>query len=460
MKNFFVRHLWLGALLLVIAGCGGSSGSGSLLNGSDDHHDHDHDHPEPTDDVSADVVTTPLAGNACVEGMAGIYPCLNMDMLGGLKFSVQGSDIWGWEDTVNGDEYAILGLSTGTTFIRVTQPDQPEFVGFLPTATTSSGWRDVKVIHDHALVVSEAANHGVQIIDLSVLATLTELTLLTADTHYTDLGSAHNIAVNEESGFAYAVGSNTCSGGLHMIDVSDPQAPAFAGCYAEDGYTHDVQCVNYAGPDQDYLGQELCFAANEDTLTIVDVTDKEAPTLVARESYVGASYAHQGWLSEDQRYFFLGDETDELGLGHNTRTYIWNLTDLDAPVQSHTYTATTSAIDHNLYVLEDHVYQANYEAGVRILRTGNLAAGEVAEVAFFDTVPGSDRPEFNGVWSVYPYLSSGTILTANDSGEFFALRAQLQAIPRCSDGLDNDSDGAVDYPEDEGCSSAVAEFEE
>jgi hypothetical protein len=39
-----------------------------------------------------------------------------------------------------------------------------------------------------------------------------------------------------------------------MIDVSDPLNPAFAGCFSADGYTHDVQCVLYQGPDADHTG--------------------------------------------------------------------------------------------------------------------------------------------------------------------------------------------------------------
>ena len=33
------------------------------------------------------------------------------------------------------------------------------------------------------------------------------------------------------------------------MDVSVPLNPRFAGCFAEDGYTHDAQCVLYNGPD-------------------------------------------------------------------------------------------------------------------------------------------------------------------------------------------------------------------
>ena len=44
---------------------------------------------------------------------------------------------------------------------------------------------------------------------------------------YTNIASAHNVVINEESGFAYSVGSSgggeTCGGGLHMIDIRDPR---------------------------------------------------------------------------------------------------------------------------------------------------------------------------------------------------------------------------------------------
>jgi choice-of-anchor B domain-containing protein len=96
--------------------------------------------------------------------------------------------------------------------------------------------------------------------------------------HYDDFGSAHNIAINEDSGFAYAIGTGTCSGGLHM--VQNPASPTNAGCYSGDGYTHDTQCVIYNGPDADYQGAEVCFSSNEDTLTIVDVSNKAAPDLI------------------------------------------------------------------------------------------------------------------------------------------------------------------------------------
>ena len=41
--------------------------------------------------------------------------------------------------------------------------------------------------------------------------------------------------------------------GLHIMDVrTDRLRPEFVGCYEDDGYTHDAQCVVYHGPHRRY----------------------------------------------------------------------------------------------------------------------------------------------------------------------------------------------------------------
>ena len=142
-------------------------------------------------------------------------------------------------------------------------------------------------------------------------------------------------------------GTNTASGGLHIVDISNPLNPTILGTFAEDGYTHDAQVVNYIGDDPQYQGREIAFACNENTVTIVDVTDPTDATLIAAEGYSGSAYTHQGWLTEDHKYFVVGDELDEQNFGVNTKTYFFNVEDLDNPFLANTYTASTAAIDHN-----------------------------------------------------------------------------------------------------------------
>merc|ERR1712113_1341856 len=110
------------------------------------------------------------------------------------------------------------------------------------------------------------------------------------------------------------------------MGISDPLNPTFVGCYSGDGYTHDAQCVNYSGPDIEHVGKEICFCSNEDTVTIVDVTNKNSPVQLSRSGYINDGYTHQGWLTEDHSHFIFNDELDELyGTTPTTRTMVFDV---------------------------------------------------------------------------------------------------------------------------------------
>jgi choice-of-anchor B domain-containing protein len=394
----------------------------------------------------------------CQAGSAAGFACRNVDLLAWLPTDVfglgAGSDIWGWTDPRSGRDYAIMGFVGGVAFIDLSDPRHPVHLGTLATQSFASIWKDIKVYRDHAFIVSEAPRHGMQIFDLSQLASVVDPPVsFSVDSRYVFFSNAHNVALNQETGLLAAVGGN-CEGGLHLVDVSRPLEPLFAGCYTGDGYTHDAQCVTYHGPDAEHHGREVCFNSNEDTLTIVDVTNRMDARLLARAGYPDNGYAHQGWLTEDHAYFLLGDEFDELRLGHPTRTYVWDLSDLDAPRLVGSYFGAGNAIDHNQFVVRNHVFQANYRAGLRILRMGDLSRVELAEVAFFDTFPADDEPFFSGAWGVYPFFESGIVIVSDIGRGLFVLRPHLDAVPQCSDGLDNDRDGQIDHPADSTCADA------
>jgi choice-of-anchor B domain-containing protein len=107
-----------------------------------------------------------------------------------------------------------------------------------------------------------------------------------------------------------------------------------------------------------------------------------------------------------------------------TRTLIFDVADLDAPVFVSAYEATTASIDHNLYILGNRVFQANYTSGLRVLEFGDLSNSEIMEIAFLDTFPGSDAVDFDGLWGVYPYLPSGNIIASDSSNGLFILTLQ------------------------------------
>lgn len=390
------------------------------------------EHPQIIDDIPLEPnpiqSVLDLSGTPCDNGMAGIYPCLGYDLLAKISLETFGSeaanDNWGWVDIESGKEYVLSGLDDGTAFIDISDPINPIFLGKLPTETTVSPWRDIKVYENHAFIVSEAPEHGLQVFDLTRLRLLDEYQIFTPDARLTDFGNAHNIWINQESGYAYVFGSKLYQGGPVFIDISNPKNPKLQGGYADDSYTHDAQIVIYDGPDTKYKGREVLFGSNSDggennQIIIIDITDKSNPIRINSITYTNGGYSHQGFLSEDHQYFFLGDELDELKYGAPTQTRIFDLTSLSNPTLHVNYFGGVNAIDHNGYIKGNKFYLASYTAGLRVLDISQVQNKSVTEIGFFDTYPFNNNPKFNGVWSIYPFFESGVIAINDiDSGLF------------------------------------------
>ncbi|MEP6764125.1 MAG: choice-of-anchor B family protein [Gemmatimonadaceae bacterium] len=379
------------------------------------------------------------------DGMASSFECSKMDLQSFMPISAVGgkrgvslSGSWGWTDPVTGHDIAILGRTDAAAFVDVTDPVHPKYLGDLmrTKGANMSSWREIKTYKNYALIVSDGSgdHHGIQIFDLTHLRGVTTPRRFVEDAHF-DAGSIHDIAVNNESGFAYAVGTASggerCSGGLLMINMKSPLKPEFAGCFADvgtgrsrGGYTHDVLCVNYKGPDKRYVGHEICMASNETTVSIQDVTDKKNVKVLSHADYPTPGYTHQGWFTEDQRYFFMDDELDETsGLGRSvegTRTLIFDVADLEQPIMKKEYIGPTKASDHNLYIKGDRIYQSNYKAGLRILDISDPLNPK--EIGFMDTQPGENSPGFSGSWNNYPFFKNGSIGISSIGEGFFMVK--------------------------------------
>ncbi len=384
----------------------------------------------------------------CEDGFAAGFPCHDVNLqsfmtvveLGPADVSqVRASDIWGWTDPDTGSEYALVGRNAGTAFVDVSDPVNPFLVGNLPRTpgARASVWRDIKVYGDYAFIVSDGAgDHGMQIFDLTKLRDVANPPArFDPDAIYIEFGSAHNIVINTESGFAYAVGSSAggqriCGGGLHMIDIRDPLRPDFAGCFSDpstgfrgSGYSHDAQCVTYRGPDVRYSGREICFGFNENGVSIADVTDKTNPVAISVGRYPDFGYIHQGWLTADQRYLLIDDEGDERAFARPTHTKIFDVADLEVPVMISSFENTTHSIDHNLYIDGLLAFEANYTSGLRILDVRDPL--NIEEIGYFDTTPTDSSVGFSGTWSVYPFFESGTIIVSSIHEGLFVLEAEV-----------------------------------
>lgn len=404
------------------------------------------------------------ARQVCDGGLAAGFSCSNVDLISLMERSqltvdpvtldpfgniippsFDLNDLWGWKHAESGRSFLVVGRTDGTAFVEVTDPFHPVFLGDLLSnfvradGSRNVSWRDMKVYRDHAYIVADGApGHGIQVFDLRRLLTVGQDPVrFDADRIYDQVSSVHNIVINEASGFAFAVGSRsggtTCAAGFHMIDLSDPANPTFAGCFSAVGtsrgggaYTHDAQCVIYAGPDESHQGREICIGSNEASIVIGDVTDKAQPFTVSVGQYPATGYTHQGWLSEDHRYYFQGDELDELnGQVATVRTLVWDVQDLDDPQMIAEYLAPRQVIDHNMYVRGNLLFQSQYRDGLRILDISDPAS--LTEVGFFDTHP-VNQSVWDGSWSNYPFLDQNMVAVSSSIDGLFILQPAASLV--------------------------------
>ncbi|KAJ8514252.1 hypothetical protein ONZ45_g8188 [Pleurotus djamor] len=401
------------------------------------------------------AITEPIR---CVDGRAGEFRCRNIDLLSFSSHSDlgsatgRGSSSWGWVH--EGREYIVIAQADGAAIAEVTADGKLDYLGRLPQTpgTEAVIWRELRVL-DHWLIVgSEALNHHVQIFDLRKILEITpEEKPKTFDPN-TDLtglfkglpvGRTHNIVINWDLGYVVSVGSaprdSEFAAGLVFIDIKDPANPKMIGYQGEDGYVHDAQCLIYRGPDTRYVGQDICYGYNEDTLTIYNVTDKANATIISRTGYEGATYTHQGWVldQEWQQYLILDDEYDEVraqgaAADGNAVTYIWDVSDLERPVQTGLFKTPGVTIDHNQYIANGKVYQSNYGAGLRVVDISSIPSdptgNSVTEVGFFDiypeddNLPGGGALSFVGSWSSYGLFPSGNIVINSIERGAFVVR--------------------------------------
>ena len=133
-------------------------------------------------------------------------------------------------------------------------------------------WRDIKVYKDHAFVVSENTNHGMQVFDLTRLRNVRRARRSRSTPTPSTAGSAAHAQPRHQRGLRLRVPgrhqhlhSGTSTAACTWSTSATRATPTFAGCALvppgspNNNYVHDSQCVNYAGPDRRYAGREICF---------------------------------------------------------------------------------------------------------------------------------------------------------------------------------------------------------
>ncbi len=315
------------------------------------------------------------------------------------------SNIWGYTDTANGREYALVGVEHGLSIVDVTDAENPDEIFFVPTDT--SIWQEPKVWTHYAYMTNENKG-GILIVDLGNLpysAPFTRWSNITGE----DYQKSHSCFI-DENGILYLNGSNLFNRGCLMCDlIPDPMNPVYIGKY-DDFYVHDC----FARNDTLYSSEIL-----NGQFSVVDVRDKTNPQVIARQE-TPFFFSHNVWLSDDNQYLF---NTDEKPLAPVTAYNIADLSNIKE-VDRYWHNQHDSSIAHNTYYKEGFLYTSYYRDGVTIVdahRPYNLI-----EVGHYDTSPFPSGNGFEGCWGVYCFLPSGNIICSDRQEGLFVLTPTLK----------------------------------
>lgn len=331
---------------------------------------------------------------------------LNVTFKSNLNLNDALNDIWGWADTVNNKEYALVGKETGVAIVDVTDPTNPILKHTIDGV--ESVWRDLKTYDHFAYVIHDTyspngsidTTDGILIIDLSTIdssnITYTHFyPTITRNGNTETFDVAHNVYVDEQ-GVLYTFGGNLSNGGAVFYDLTvNPSNPQVIG-YFDSNYLHDGFV----------RGDTMWGAAiYEGDLQAINILNPSNPVILGSVE-TPSTFCHNVWVSDDNKYAFATDEKPNAYVTAYDVTDPANMVELDRIQSSY----GSNVIPHNAYYYNGYVVNSYYTSGLQIVDAH--IPGNMVEIGFFDTNPKSGDT-FDGAWGAYPYLPSGNILVTD-----------------------------------------------
>ncbi len=319
------------------------------------------------------------------------------------------NDIWGYQSE-DGSEYAITGTLDSTFFFDVTNPELMEKVAAKAGKDIDAIHRDYKTYKNYCYGVADEGRSSLQIFDLSYLPDSVPK-VYDSDTL---IERSHNIFINQ--GRLYATSNKTDSNfhPMTVLSLENPEKPKLLGHLDASPYSfknvHDV-----------YVRNDTAYCSNEGAgLFIFDYTDPAAPQLInAIQSYPQKGYNHSSWLSESGNFIVFADETHGLPLKVFDMSNLANIEFLNTFGSS----VEEGSIPHNPFLRDSLAYVSYYHDGLQIFDLTNPEKPE--KLASYDTYPQNDEGDFEnfeGLWGVYPFLPSQTIIASDITNGLFTLR--------------------------------------
>jgi choice-of-anchor B domain-containing protein len=334
---------------------------------------------------------------------ASLFAQYNFQLKGIKAYNHQLSGSWGYTDTINNKEYALVGTIKGLSIVDITTPTSPVEVKFING--TQGTWRECQTWSHYAYITQDNsgnnASEGVLIYDLTQIPNGKVDTFI--GTTANDVIKHNHSLYIDEKGFLYLNGGNviingTGNNGVAIYDLKpNPKKPVFVGYTpspsgSSDNYVHDC-----------FVRNDTMFQAHiyNTRFTVWDVRNRATPVLL-KDYSTSYSLIHNMWLSNDSKTLFVTHE--QFGLPAEA----YDISDLNDIHQLCEFrvSPTNQEIAHNVHVLNDYLICSYYSDGVAIFDA--LDPSNVVPIGYYDTQPLTTRTEY-GVWGAYGFYKSGLI---------------------------------------------------
>ena len=325
----------------------------------------------------------------------------------GLRYS----SCVGWANAITGKEYGIIGSTSGTYIVDVTNPSNPVQRAFVSSRLTNMIWHEYKTYDKYLYVVADGQSNQLQIIDLSYLPDSVHVVY---DSNAL-ISAAHTIFVDDNKMYLAWVHSPTGTHNMQVYSLANPAAPVLLRSLDQDYpgitqvhdmfVTHDTVYASCASQGM-YI-----FKFNSSTNRFSQIG--------SLTTYPEQGYNHSSVLSQYHSTMYMCDETTGKGIK------VVDVTTISCPTVDSVFRSHAGAIAHNPYVKGNFLYIAYYLDGVYVYNISNPVVPVLA--GYFDTHPQNATTfppnTYQGCWAVYTGLPSGTLLASDMQLGLFCLDA-------------------------------------
>ncbi len=350
------------------------------------------------------------------------YPSLNIKLLAHLdpETDITGNDgrkysgCWGWYQADKNREYAIIGTSSKTYFIDVTDPKNPIIRDSVKARREGCTWREIKNYQNYCYIVSDdSPPNSFQIVDMKYLPD--SVHVVHDDTTYFE--RCHTIFVDKDNLYCGAVtGYDGVMNNMRVYNLANPAAPTFMRNLDQDypviNFSHDM-----------YVRNDTVYASCGGQGLNVFKYNGANPflQLALYSNYVQAGYNHSSWQTDNRKTMVFADEVPA-GLCAKVIDVqnFNNITLMD------TIRSNFGATAHNPYIVGNNwCWMSTYQDGLYLYDISNPSDSKV--YGYFDTQPEhgvndnfSTNP-YRGNWGAYPFLPSKIIITCDMQNGIFIL---------------------------------------